>query len=83
MGAACGMTVFTARLDLLIALRIVQGFSGGILLVAGSDIRIAIHSHLQPGLAGSRRSVDHVPTSRMPPEKPCTMRSAMSRSSGP
>jgi DHA2 family multidrug resistance protein len=35
MGTACGMTVITARLDLLIALRIVQGFSGGILLVAG------------------------------------------------
>jgi len=38
MGAACGMTVFTARLDLLIALRIVQGFSGGILLVAGQTM---------------------------------------------
>ena len=31
MGAACGITIVTPRLDLLIALRIVQGFSGGIL----------------------------------------------------
>ncbi|UPJ49587.1 DHA2 family efflux MFS transporter permease subunit [Bradyrhizobium sp. 200] len=35
MGAACGITTVTARLDLLIGLRIMQGFSGGILLVAG------------------------------------------------
>jgi MFS transporter, DHA2 family, multidrug resistance protein len=38
MGAACGITVVTARLDLLIVLRIMQGFSGGILLVAGQTI---------------------------------------------
>lgn len=38
MGAACGITAVTARLDVLIALRIVQGFSGGVLLVAGQTI---------------------------------------------
>jgi len=38
MGAACGITAVTARLDLLIALRMVQGFSGAILLVAGQAI---------------------------------------------
>lgn len=35
MGAACGLAAVTARLDLLIALRIVQGLSGAALLVAG------------------------------------------------
>lgn len=34
MGAACGIAAITARLDLLIALRIIQGFSGATLLVA-------------------------------------------------
>ena len=38
MGVACGISVVTARLDLLIVLRIMQGFSGGILLVAGQAI---------------------------------------------
>jgi MFS transporter, DHA2 family, multidrug resistance protein len=38
MGTACGLAAFTARLDLLIALRIFQGLSGGILLVAGQAI---------------------------------------------
>ena len=38
MGAACGITVVTARLDLLIVLRVMQGVSGGILLVAGQTI---------------------------------------------
>lgn len=38
MGAACALAAFTARLDLLIALRILQGLSGGILLVAGQAI---------------------------------------------
>jgi len=37
MGAACGIAI-TARLDLLVALRIIQGFSGGTLLVAGQAI---------------------------------------------
>lgn len=38
MGTACGLAAFTARLDLLIALRVFQGLSGGILLVAGQAI---------------------------------------------
>lgn len=38
MGAACGLAAITARLDLLVALRVLQGFSGGILLVAGQAI---------------------------------------------
>lgn len=38
MGAACGIATITARLDLLIALRIIQGFSGGTLLVGGQAI---------------------------------------------
>lgn len=35
MGMACGLAAIAARLDLLVALRVVQGFAGGILLVAG------------------------------------------------
>ncbi|MDK1384037.1 MFS transporter [Sinorhizobium sp. 8-89] len=38
MGMTCGFAAVTARLDLLIALRLVQGFSGGILLVGGQAI---------------------------------------------
>jgi MFS transporter, DHA2 family, multidrug resistance protein len=38
MGAACGLAAFTAQLDLLVALRIFQGLSGGILLVGGQAI---------------------------------------------
>jgi DHA2 family multidrug resistance protein len=38
MGTACGLAASTARLDLLVALRIIQGFSGGTLLVAGQAI---------------------------------------------
>jgi MFS transporter, DHA2 family, multidrug resistance protein len=38
MGAACGIAAITARLDLLVALRMIQGFSGGILLVGGQAI---------------------------------------------
>ena len=35
MGATCALAAITTRLDLLIALRAVQGLSGGILLVGG------------------------------------------------
>lgn len=38
MGTACAIAGITARLDLLIGLRIIQGFSGGTLLVAGQAI---------------------------------------------
>ncbi len=38
MGLACGIAAITARLDLLVALRFIQGFSGGTLLVGGQAI---------------------------------------------
>lgn len=38
IGAACAAAAMTARLDLLIALRSLQGLSGGLLLVAGQTI---------------------------------------------
>jgi DHA2 family multidrug resistance protein len=38
MGLACAIAAITTRLDLLVALRIVQGFSGGTLLVGGQAI---------------------------------------------
>jgi DHA2 family multidrug resistance protein len=38
MGVTCGLAAVTARLDLLIALRILQGFAGAALLVAGQAI---------------------------------------------
>ena len=38
MGTACAIAAITARLDLLVALRIIQGFSGGTLLVGGQAI---------------------------------------------
>ncbi|MDX0440038.1 MFS transporter [Sinorhizobium medicae] len=38
MGMACGIAAMTARLDLLVALRMIQGFSGGILLVGGQAV---------------------------------------------
>jgi len=38
MGAACALAALTARLDVLIALRVAQGFCGGTLLVAGQTI---------------------------------------------
>lgn len=38
MGAACALAAVTARLDLLVVLRVMQGLSGGVLLVAGQAI---------------------------------------------
>ena len=38
MGVACGLAAITARLDFLIALRVVQGFAGAALLVGGQAI---------------------------------------------
>jgi len=38
MGLACAVAALTARLDLLVVLRIVQGFAGGTLLVGGQAI---------------------------------------------
>jgi DHA2 family multidrug resistance protein len=38
MGLACGMAAITAQLDLLVSLRIIQGFAGGTLLVGGQAI---------------------------------------------
>lgn len=38
MGLACGVAAITARLELLVVLRIIQGFSGGTLLVGGQAI---------------------------------------------
>lgn len=49
MGTACGIAAVTARLDLLIALRIIQGVAGGTLLVAGQAIIfLAYPRHRQP-----------------------------------
>ncbi|OCP25161.1 MULTISPECIES: DHA2 family efflux MFS transporter permease subunit [unclassified Ensifer] len=38
MGMACAIAAMTARLDLLVGLRLIQGFSGGTLLVSGQAI---------------------------------------------
>nr|WP_276536301.1 DHA2 family efflux MFS transporter permease subunit [Pseudomonas migulae] len=38
MGLACAVAAMTARLDLLVALRVIQGFAGGTLLVGGQVI---------------------------------------------
>ena len=49
MGTACAIAAITARLDLLVVLRVVQGFSGGTLLVAGQGIIfLAYPRHRQP-----------------------------------
>lgn len=38
MAAACGFAAMATRLDALVALRLVQGFAGGLLLVAGQTL---------------------------------------------
>jgi MFS transporter, DHA2 family, multidrug resistance protein len=49
MGAACALAAGTDHLDLLVALRAVQGFSGGVLLVAGQAlIFLALPRRQQP-----------------------------------
>ena len=51
MGGACAIAAVTARLDLLIVLRFVQGFSGGVLLVTGqAAIFLAYPTSRQPFL---------------------------------
>ncbi|HEV7305574.1 MFS transporter [Ensifer sp.] len=51
MAAACAIATVTTRLDLLVALRLVQGFSGGILLVTGqAAIFLAYPASRQPSL---------------------------------
>lgn len=45
MGAACGIAAVTYQLHLLIALRIIQGLSGGILLVAGQSVIFLVYPH--------------------------------------
>jgi DHA2 family multidrug resistance protein len=51
MGAACLFAATTARLELLLALRALQGFAGGTLLVAGQTIIFfAFARHQQPAL---------------------------------
>ena len=49
MGFACAVASATDRLDLLVALRTLQGFSGGVLLVAGqAAIFLAFPQRRQP-----------------------------------
>ncbi|WP_245310111.1 DHA2 family efflux MFS transporter permease subunit [Bradyrhizobium jicamae] len=43
MGTACGIAAITARLDVLVALRMIQGFSGGALLVGGQAIIFLVY----------------------------------------
>ncbi|AOE85223.1 MFS transporter [Pseudomonas sp. TCU-HL1] len=51
MGLACTIAAITARLDLLVALRVIQGFVGGTLLVGGQVIIFRSYPRsLQPSL---------------------------------
>ncbi|XAE36293.1 DHA2 family efflux MFS transporter permease subunit [Pseudomonas alkylphenolica] len=51
MGLACALAALSTRLDLLVALRVIQGFSGGILLVGGQAIIFGAYArHQQPFL---------------------------------
>lgn len=44
MGLACGIAAVTARLDLLVTLRFIQGFFGGTLLVGGQAVIFLAYS---------------------------------------
>lgn len=44
MGMACAMAILTTRLELLLTLRILQGFAGGTLLVSGQTITFLVYS---------------------------------------
>ncbi|KAB0268556.1 DHA2 family efflux MFS transporter permease subunit [Microvirga brassicacearum] len=48
MGTACGIAAITAQLDLLVTLRIIQGLSGGTLLVGGQAIIFLAYPKPQP-----------------------------------
>ncbi|PSS57931.1 DHA2 family efflux MFS transporter permease subunit [Pseudomonas sp. BBP2017] len=49
MGLACALAALSTRMDLLVALRIIQGFSGGTLLVGGQAIIFSAYArHQQP-----------------------------------
>lgn len=51
MGLACALAAFSDRLDLLVALRSIQGFAGGTLLVGGQAIIFGAYArHHQPFL---------------------------------
>lgn len=62
MGLACGIAAITARLDLLIALRVIQGFAGGTLLVGGRRSSFALFRG--PFSQSSRLCLPWVPLSR-------------------
>jgi len=47
MGLACGVTAFTANLDLLIFLRVLQGLAGGTLLVGGQALIFLVFARSQ------------------------------------
>ncbi|MGR6453201.1 MFS transporter [Pseudomonas plecoglossicida] len=47
MGLACGITTFTANLELLIVLRVLQGLAGGTLLVGGQMLIFLVYPRNQ------------------------------------
>lgn len=44
MGVTCGLSALATRVDLLIVLRVIQGFAGGVLLVAGQAIIFLVYA---------------------------------------
>jgi DHA2 family multidrug resistance protein len=44
MGTACALAAFTADLEPLVMLRILQGFSGGILLISGQTLLFLVYT---------------------------------------